>query len=128
MANDNINYQLGLLHLVHLLVTVDGHIDDRERAAIDAIRREEKISEKLCADFESKVESMKEQQIYSTGINLLSNCTDDERLAAFVHLYKLAEADSSITNKEVRFLLYGLKLNNLSFEDVILSANMSGKL
>jgi len=128
MAHDNINYQLGLLHLVHLLVTVDGHIDDRERMAIEAIRKEENISEQLCTEFEKKVETMKEQEIYSAGINLLTDCTDDERLAAFVHLYKLAEADASISNKEVRFLLYGLKLNNLSFEDVILSANMSGKL
>lgn len=128
MAHDNINYQLGLLHLVHLLVTVDGHIDDRERMAIEAIRKEENISEHLCTEFEKKVETMKEQEIYSMGINLLTDCTDDERLAAFVHLYKLAEADASISNKEVRFLLYGLKLNNLSFEDVILSANMSGKL
>lgn len=127
MAHDNLNYQLGLLHLVHLLVTVDGHIDDRERAAISALRREENMSEKLCLDFEKKVETMKEQEIYSAGINLLSTCSDEERLAAFVHLYKLAEADSSISNKEVRFLLYGLKINNVSFEDVVLSANMTGK-
>lgn len=127
MAHDNLNYQLGLLHLVHLLVTVDGHIDDRERAAIAAIRKEENMSEQLSRDFEKKVETMKEQEIYSTGINLLSTCSDEERLAAFVHLYKLAEADSSISNKEVRFLLYGLKINNVSFEDVILSANMTGK-
>ncbi|MBS1556745.1 MAG: hypothetical protein ACK514_05860 [Bacteroidota bacterium] len=127
MAHDNINYQLGLLHLVHLLVTVDGHIDDRERMAIEAIRKEENISEQLCTEFEKKVETMKEQEIYSAGINLISNCTDDERLAAFVHLYKLAEADASISNKEVRFLLYGLKLNNVSFEDVILTASLSGK-
>ncbi len=128
MANDNINYQLGLLHLVHLLVTVDGHIDNRERMAIEAIRKEENMSEQLCKEFERKVETMKEQDIYTTGISLLSDCSDDERLAAFVHLYKLAEADANISNKEVRFLLYGLKINNLSFEDVILSANMSGKL
>jgi len=81
----------------------------------------------LCTEFEKKVETMKEQEIYSAGINLISNCTDDERLAAFVHLYKLAEADASISNKEVRFLLYGLKLNNVSFEDVILTASLSGK-
>lgn len=70
MAHDNIHYQLGLLHLVHLLVTVDGHIDDRERAAIAAIRREENMSEQLCLDFEKKVETLKEQEIYSAGINL----------------------------------------------------------
>ena len=37
------NFQLGLLDMVHLLVTVDGHIDDRERAAILAIKKEENI-------------------------------------------------------------------------------------
>jgi len=31
MAHDKLNYQLWLLHLVHLLVTVDGQIDDREQ-------------------------------------------------------------------------------------------------
>jgi uncharacterized tellurite resistance protein B-like protein len=121
------NYQLGLLHFVHLLVTVDGHIDDRERAAILAIRREEQIPDAVAETFELKATNSDEQQIYLEGNELLSDCTDDERLSAFVHLYKLAEADASISNKEVRFLLYGLKANKVSFEDVVLSANMSGK-
>jgi uncharacterized tellurite resistance protein B-like protein len=121
------NYQLGLHHFVHLLVTVDGHIDDRERAAILAIRKEEQIPDVVAETFELKATNSDEQQIYLEGNELLSGCTDDERLSAFVHLYKLAEADASISNKEVRFLLYGLKANKVSFEDVVLSANMSGK-
>lgn len=121
------NFQLGLLHMVHLLVTVDGHIDDRERAAILAIKKEENIPDVLFHYFEKKAETTTGQQIYLDGIEYLNVCSDDEKLAAFVHLYKLAEADTSISNKEVRFLLYGLKVTNLSFEDVILSAGMSGK-
>jgi uncharacterized tellurite resistance protein B-like protein len=112
---------------VHLLVTVDGHIDDRERAAILAIKEEEQIPDKMFHEFEVKAETANEQQIYFDGNELLSACSDDERLAAFVHLYKLAEADATISNKEVRFLLYGLKANKVSFEDVVLTANMSGK-
>jgi uncharacterized tellurite resistance protein B-like protein len=121
------NFHLGLLHFVHLLVTVDGHIDDRERAAILAIKKEERISDSLFEEFERKAEMAPEAEIYTDGIAYLSACTDDEKLAAFVHLYKLAEADSSITNKEVRFLLYGIKATKISFEDVVMTAGMSGK-
>jgi uncharacterized tellurite resistance protein B-like protein len=121
------DFQLGLLHFVHLLVTVDGHIDDRERAAILSIKNEEEIPDSVFQDFERKAETVNEQQIYLDGIQLLTTCSDEERLSAFVHLYKLAEADTSISTKEVRFLLYGLKATKLSFEDVILGASMSGK-
>lgn len=125
--NDNTNYQLGLLHLVNLLVRVDGKVDDSERQAILAIKEEENIPDSLYQDFQTRLQSMTEQEVYAKAHELLTNCTDEERLSAFVHLYKLAQADSSISNKEVKFLLLGLKLNNLSFEDVVLSAGMTDK-
>ena len=122
----NLNYQLGLLYFVHVLVNVDGKIDESEREAILAIQKEEKISAEVFSEFQGKAAHISEQEMYSRGIEYLTACTDEERLAAFVHLYKLAEVDSGISNKEVRFLLYGLKVTNLSFEDVVLSASMSG--
>ncbi len=121
------DFHLGLLHFVHLLVTVDGHIDDRERAAIQSIKKEENIPDSTFEEFEKKAETASEQEIYEDGINHLTTCADEEKLAAFVHLYKLAEADKNITNKEVRFLLYGVKATKISFEDVVLTAGMSGK-
>jgi uncharacterized tellurite resistance protein B-like protein len=121
------DFHLGLLHFVHILVTVDGHIDDRERAAIQSIKKEENIPDSTFEEFEKKAETASEQEIYEDGINHLTTCADEEKLAAFVHLYKLAEADKNITNKEVRFLLYGVKATKISFEDVVLTAGMSGK-
>ena len=112
--------------MVHLLVTVDGHIDDRERAAILAIKKEENIMFFFMIS-KRKPKLPLDSKFNLDGIEYLNVCSDDEKLAAFVHLYKLAEADTSISNKEVRFLLYGLKVTTLSFEDVILSAGMSGK-
>ncbi|MEO7989807.1 MAG: hypothetical protein ABI663_09715 [Chryseolinea sp.] len=123
---ENLNYQLGLLHFVHLLVRADGVIVDSERKAILAIKNEEKIQDSVFDDFQARASNITEQEMYTKGIEYLTACTDEERLSAFVHLYKLAQVDSGISNKEVRFLLYGLKVNNLSFEDVILSASMSG--
>ncbi len=121
----NIDFQLGLLHFVHLLVNVDGRIDDREKAAILAIREEEKISDSVAQEFEKYVQTNSEQEIYSKGVDLLNTCTEEEKLCAFVHLYRLAEADTSISNKEVKFLIYGLKLTHIDFEDVILSAGLT---
>ena len=120
------NYQLGLLHLVHLIVNVDGHIDDRERVAMKRIREEEGISEDIYQDFEKKVSASNEDALYAEGIAYLNQCSDEERLTVFVHLYKLAEADSTISTKEIRFLFYGLKETKLTFEDVVMSAGMSG--
>ena len=124
--NHNINYQLGLLHLIHLIVNVDGHIDEREREAMKKIREEENIPEAVFREFEKKVDGANEDNIYTDGVGYLSKCSDDERLTAFVHLYKLAEADTNINIKEIRFLFYGLKDTKLSFEDVVMSAGMSG--
>ena len=121
----NIEFQLGLLYFVHLLVNVDGHVDEREKAAISAIKEEEKISDAVYEDFSRYVLSNSEQEIYEAGVELLNKCTEEEKICAFVHLYRLSEADTSISNKEVRFLIYGLKLTHIDFEDVILSASLT---
>jgi uncharacterized tellurite resistance protein B-like protein len=124
--NQNSNFQLGLLHLIHLIVNVDGHIDDREREAMKRIRAEEGIQDSVYQEFEKKIATATEDGIYQDGIAYLSKCTDEERLTVFVHLYKLSEADATISTKEIRFLFYGLKETKLSFEDVVMSAGMSG--
>jgi hypothetical protein len=123
-SNQNQNYQLGLLHFAHLLVTVDGFIDDREKHAINSLMKEEKIPENVYADFQKSVNSKSEKDVYDRGVKLLSLCSDDEKLSALVHLYRLSEIDDNVHVKEVRLLLYSLKATNVEFEDVVLSAKM----
>ncbi|MBS1682574.1 MAG: hypothetical protein JST48_12750 [Bacteroidetes bacterium] len=43
-TNQNQNYQLGLLHFAHLLVTVDGFVDNREKDAMKKLMRLKEIS------------------------------------------------------------------------------------
>ncbi|MBK5279548.1 MAG: hypothetical protein JJE09_11870 [Bacteroidia bacterium] len=121
----NSNFQLGLLHFVHFLVKVDGRIDERERLAIIKIRKEENISDSVFKDFEKSVLSRSEQEIYSRGAELLNTCTEEEKICAFVHLYRLAQADSILSTKEARFLMYGLELTNIDLDEVILKANLT---
>lgn len=123
----NKNFQLGLLHLVHLLVSVDGHVDERERAAIRAIKKEEDISDSLFTEFEHSVDGISNDTIYERGIAFLKQCSEEVCLTAFVYLYQLAEADTSISGKEVRFLFYGLQATKISFEDVIMSSEIIKK-
>ena len=123
--NTSLNFQLGLLHFVHLLANVDGVIDERERQAMWSIKDEEKIADSVFHEFERKIKTAKAQTIYEEGVDLLNACSEEERLTAFVHLYRLAKADSNIHIREVRLLLYGIKEAKIEFDDVMLSANLA---
>lgn len=118
----NTDYKLGLLYLVHLLVSVDGNIDEHEREAIRKICESEKINEDLFARFQADVAAKKERDVYQAGIEHISKCSDEERLRAFSILYRLSEADGRIHVKEVRLLLYSIKTSGLEFEDVVKAA------
>jgi uncharacterized tellurite resistance protein B-like protein len=122
--NLNHNYQMGLLYFTHLLVTVDGYIDDLEKAAIKNLLKEEQISEQVYGEFLKAVATKKEHEVYDLGVKFLSSCTEEEKLSALVHLYRLSEADNNVHVKEVRLILYSLKATNVEFEDVVLAANM----
>lgn len=117
--NSNSKYQLGLLYLVRLLISADGVIDDRERKALMKIKEKENISDSLFQEFESTIAVKKEREIYEEGIKLMNSCTDEEKLTAFVHLYKMSEADDNVHVKEVRLLLYSIRMVGIEFNDVV---------
>ncbi|MBK5279049.1 MAG: TerB family tellurite resistance protein [Bacteroidia bacterium] len=121
--DQKIDFQLWLLHFAHLLAMVDGEIDIREKAAIRKIKLEEKIPDWVFDDFEESVGEKTEQQLYREGMEMLSRCTDEEKLSAFVHLYRLSKADDKVHVREVRFLLYSLKATKISFEEVEYAAS-----
>lgn len=123
--NTSVNFQLGLLHFVHLLANVDGVVDEREKKAMWSIKDEEKIADSVFHEFEKRIAMEKEQDIYKEGVDLLNSCSEEERLCAFVHLYRLAEADENIHIREVRLLLYGIKEAKIEFEDVLMSARLA---
>jgi uncharacterized tellurite resistance protein B-like protein len=120
------NYHLGILHLAHLLASVDGRISEEERLVLKQIQHEEGMEDRLVNDFVRKAAITKEADLYRDGIEYINRCAEDEKLCAFVHLYKLAEADASIHVREVRFLFYGVKSTRLEFDDVLLAAQLTG--
>lgn len=119
------NYQLGLLHIVYMLINTDGRIDPREMDTLLKIKIEENIDDSIFLEFSRSIPNKKSDDIFNRGIELLNTCADEEKLCAFVHLFQLAEADSSISMSEIRLLLLALNLTNVDFNDVSISANLA---
>lgn len=119
------NFQVGLLHLVHLVISADGVIDRREEEAFEKMRKAEKIADDVFQTFLIEAKSKKERDIYLDGIRLINSCNDEEKIKAFVHLYKLSESDSQVHVKEIRLLLYSIKLTGVEFNDVVELAKKS---
>jgi Uncharacterized protein conserved in bacteria len=115
-------YQLGLLYLVRLLISADGVIDEKEKTALLRIKEKEQIPDSLFDEFETEIVTKKERDIYELGIKLMNECTDEEKLKAFVYLYKMSEADGNVHVKEVRLLLYSIKMVGIEFNDVVARA------
>jgi len=118
----NRNYQLGLLYLTHLLINADGVIDEKEESALMKFKGTEEISDDVFIQFGIEVKEKKEREIYQRGIEMINECTDEEKLNAFVHLYKMSEADGRVHVKEVRLLLYSIRLAGVEFDDVVKKA------
>jgi len=122
------NYQLGLLYLTHLLISADGIIDEKEFASLIRIKNKEQITDPIFKEFEEGVRDKKEKDIYKYGIDLISACSDEEKLNAFTHLYNMSEVDGSVHVREVRLLLYSIKAARIEFNDVVAHAEIqSGK-
>lgn len=119
----NKDYQLGLLYLVHLLVSADGVVDAKELAALDKIKLRENISDEIFAQFKKDIEIKKERDIFQEGIDKISSCSTAEKLNAFSILYKMSEVDGRVHVKEVRLLLYSTKMTGVEFDDVVKKAS-----
>ena len=119
----NKNYQLGLLYLVHLLVSADGVVDANELAALEKIKSSEKIPDDVYAQFKSDIQTKKERDIFQEGIDAISACSREEKLNAFSILYKMSEVDGRVHVKEVRLLLYSTKMTGVEFDDVVKKAS-----
>lgn len=115
----NKNYQLGLLYLVHLLVSADGVIDENERAALEKIKSRENIPDDIFLQFKIDITQKKECDIYQAGLESFSQCSDQEKLRGFAILYKMSEVDGRVHVKEVRLLLYSSRMSGIEFDDVV---------
>lgn len=117
-----------MLYLTHLLISADGTIDDHEVRALNLIRKREKISQEFFDEFVLAIKGKKERELFQSGVDAVNHCSEEEKLHVFVILYKLAEVDGRVHLKEIKLLLYALRLAKIEFEDVVTRALASPPL
>lgn len=122
------HYQLGLLCLTHLLISADGVEHSSEIDALKIIKSRAGVSDRVFSEFQKFISSKNEREIYQFGIENLNRCSDHEKLNVFVTLYKLSEVDGRVHVKEIRLLLYSIKLAGVEFNDVVNHAMASPSL
>jgi uncharacterized tellurite resistance protein B-like protein len=113
------NYQLGLLHFIHLLIGADGEVDIRELEALCKIKARENIPDTILREFEMSTKSVAERAIYQHGLDHIAQCSNDDKLRVFATLYRLSEVDGRVHAKEIRLLLYSVKMAGVEFDDVV---------
>lgn len=118
-------YHSGLLYLIHLLMGVDGDINETELTALKKVREYENIPDDEYREFEKNVRSLREREIYNQGIQQISKCTPEERLRIFSTLYKMSEVDGRVHQKEIKLLLYSIEKAGIEFDDVVNAAKSS---
>lgn len=123
MSQDK-NYHLGVLYLMRLLINADGVVETNENDTLNKVKNHEAIPEQTLIEFEKGVLNKKEKEIYQAGIDYLNLCSDEQKLNAFVHLYKMSEADGRVHVKEVRLLLYSIRQAKIEFNDVVAKAKL----
>jgi uncharacterized tellurite resistance protein B-like protein len=116
------SFQLGLLYLTHLLINADGIVNAEEERALLKIKEKEKIPSDVFEEFLANVKTKTPKTIYQDGIALINECDDKKKLNALAHMYKLTEVDGSVHVKEVRLLLYSIKMAAIEFNDVVVAA------
>lgn len=124
----NSDYHLGLLFLAHLLIGIDGDIDENEVLALKKIKEAENIPEETFLVFERQVKTAKEREIYHKGLELINRCTKEEKLRTFVMLYKMSEVDGRVHVKEIKLLMFSLEMAGIEFEDVVRAAGKATAL
>lgn len=118
---------IGMLCLIHVLISSDGEISQDELNYLTRIKETEGISDRLYAIFESSISGKTGREIYQIGIESILRCSAEEKLLAFVRLYQIAHADGIIHVREIRFLLYAVKLADVDL-DIVMRASKAMEL
>lgn len=106
-------------------MSADGVVDENETKELHKIKTREGIPDSTFNEFKTAISEKKGRDIYQTGIEYMNLCSDEEKMKAFVILYKMSEVDGSVHVKEVRLLLYCIKVSGIEFDDVVAKASIS---
>jgi len=113
------NYHKGLLFVTYLLINSDKEISDNELYYVHKMRVEEGMSDRMFAEHFKSLIGKSEREIYQIGIKSLNQCSDEYKIKAFTRLYNMALSDKVLRTREIRFILYAIKLSHMEADSII---------
>ncbi len=113
------NYHKGLLFVTYLLINSDKEISDNELYYLHKMRVEEGITDDVFTEHFKSLLGKDEREIYQIGIDAINLCSHDQKLKAFTRLYQMALSDKVLRVKEVRFILYAIKLAHVDIITIV---------
>jgi hypothetical protein len=119
------NYHKGLLFITYLLINSDKEISDNELYYLHKMRVEEGISDDVFTEHFKSLLGKDEREIYQIGIEAINLCSDDQKLKVFTRLYQMALSDKVLRVKEVRFILYAIKLAHVDINAIVQRAHQN---
>jgi hypothetical protein len=120
------NYHKGLLFVTYLLINSDKEISDNEMYYLHKMRVEEGMSDRMFAEHFKSLIGKSEEEIYQIGIDSLNHCPYKYKVRAISKLYNMALTDKVLRTREIRFILYAIKLSHLEVDSVINMVNRKG--
>jgi hypothetical protein len=120
------NYHKGLLFVTYLLINSDKEISDNEMYYLHKMRVEEGMSDRMFAEQFKSLIGKSEEEIYQIGIDSLNHCPYKYKVRAISKLYNMALTDKVLRTREIRFILYAIKLSHLEVDSVINMVNRKG--
>ena len=109
------HYLEGLVSLYHLLITADGHIDDKEVKMGEVMKKSENIDDWEFKFYLSKIKEERKEIVINNCIESLSKCDQDLRVRCIAWLSLIANSDGFMDPEEWKLIYYiyntALKLN-----------------
>ena len=86
------HYLEGLVSLYHLLITADGHIDDKEVKMGEVMKKSENIDDWEFKFYLSKIKEERKEIVINNCIESLSKCDQDLRVRCIAWLSLIANS------------------------------------
>jgi len=115
ITENKTHYFGGLVTLYHLLITADGHVDEKELRMGELMKKHENIDDWEFNYYLEKVQEMEEKEIIAQCVENLKKCDDDWKIKCIAWMSLIANSDGFMAPEEWKLIYYiyntELKLN-----------------
>jgi len=120
LTKNKTNYFGGLVALYHLLITADGHVDEKELRMGQLMKKHENIEDWEFDHFLSKVASTEKDKLVTECVDMLKKCDVDWRIRSIAWMSLIANSDGFMAPEEWRLIynIYNTQLK-LNLSDIL---------